>query len=82
LTLQGWGRPLVIGLAGSPAGFVTDVGNSLDVSRAPERDFRQERSRVGEEAKAGAMAGAGQLAKVCADSTAREQRASRDVAAG
>jgi len=30
----------------------------------------------------GAMAGAGQLAKVGADSTAREQWASRDVAAG
>jgi hypothetical protein len=32
VTLQGWGRPLVIGLAGSPAGSVTDVGNSPDVA--------------------------------------------------
>jgi hypothetical protein len=32
VTLQGWGRPLVIGLAGSPVGSVTDVGNSLDVA--------------------------------------------------
>jgi hypothetical protein len=53
VTLQGWGRPLVIGLAGSPVGSVTDVGNSPDVARALGRDFRQERVRIREEGKGG-----------------------------